>query len=346
MIKDIIQRVVDGENLSIDESRRVMSEIMEGKLTDSQIAAFLTALRMKGETDEEITGCAEAMKRKALHFPSDEILVDCVGTGGDKVGTFNISTTVAFVVAGAGIKVAKHGNRSVSSKCGSADVLEALGVNINLNYLEVQEVLKRTGICFLFAPTFHKAMKYAINPRREIGIRSIFNILGPLTNPLDVKFQLIGVYNPNLTEIVAQTIKNLGVKGAYVVHGADGLDEISITGETKITELKNDAIKTYTISPEDFNFKRRSLKEIKGGDKFLNSEITQKVLKGEQGAPRDIVLLNAAAVIASTGKANNLREGIEIARDSIDSGKAYKKLEELVRVSNTTLTVGENSDSR
>ncbi|MDK2986310.1 MAG: anthranilate phosphoribosyltransferase [Clostridia bacterium] len=344
MIKEAIGRVVRGENLSVKEASGVMQEIMEGRATAAQIGSFLTCLRMKGETPEEIAGCASVMREKALPINSrHHLLVDTCGTGGDGAGTFNISTTVAFVVAGSGLAVAKHGNRSVSSKSGSADVLEALGVKIDLSPAEVEEVLDRIGIGFLYAPTFHKAMKYAISPRREIGIRSVFNILGPLTNPARAKFQVLGVYDAGLTESVAQVLDRLGVENAYVVHGAGGLDEISTLGPSKITHLKKGSIETFEITPEDFGFPRRKLSDLKGGDAIFNSKITRRVLAGEEGPYREIVLLNAAAAIAAGGAARDLHEGVKLAAYIIDSGKALEKLEELIQVSNSNLRLGEIS---
>jgi len=336
MIREIIGRLIEGGNLTEREARKVMGEIMEGKATSAQIASFLTALRIKGETVEEITGCAKEMLKKACSFDlRREVLVDTCGTGGDRSNTFNISTTVAFVVAGAGLIVAKHGNRALSSQCGSADVLEALGVKLDISMEKLRECLDRIGIGFLFAPLWHQAMKYALGPRREIGIRTIFNILGPLTNPLRANVRLLGVYHSSLTEPLARVLKNLGVRGAFVVYGEDGLDEISLSTRTRITQLKEGQIRTYYIQPEDFGMRRVSQKEIRGGNKKENAHILRSILEGERGAKREIVLLNAAACIVATDMAEDLKEGIEMAKDSIDSGRAKGKLEMLIALTNS-----------
>ncbi|MFA5779648.1 MAG: anthranilate phosphoribosyltransferase [Elusimicrobiota bacterium] len=344
MIKEAIAKVVQRENLTEKESSDVMTEIMTGQATESQIASFITALRMKGETIDEITGCAKVMrehatkivvKKHAVDIDKDEInidwetIVDTCGTGGDKTKTFNVSTATAFVVAGAGVVVAKHGNRAVSSKCGSADVLEELGINLELPPEKVEECINKIGIGFLYAPLLHSAMKFAIGPRRQIGIRTIFNILGPLTNPAGANAQVLGVYSPDLTETVAFVLKNLGSKSAYVVHGIDAIDEISITGKTQISELKNGVIKTYTVKPEDFGLKKASIDDIAGGNAKENAKIILDILSGKKGPKRDIVLLNAAAVLTAAGKSKSFKEGIELAERSIDLGKALKKLEEL-----------------
>jgi len=334
MIREAISRVTKGESLTQEEANKVMNEIMEGKATDAQIGSFLTALKMKGETSEEISGCAQVMRDKALPIKSrHSVLVDTCGTGGDGTGTFNISTTVAFVAAGAGLAVAKHGNRSVSSQSGSADVLEALGVKIDLAPNEVEQILDQIGIGFLYAPNFHKAMKYAAGPRKEIGIRSIFNILGPLTNPARARYQVVGVYDVGLTEVVARGLERLGVEAAFVVHGAGGLDELSTLGPSKLTQLNKGSIKTFEITPEDFGLSRSQINSIKGGSAQYNAEITRKVLSGEKGPHRDIVVLNAAAVFAITGFTEDLGEGVKLARDTIDSGKALDKLEEMKEAS-------------
>jgi anthranilate phosphoribosyltransferase len=344
LIRKAIGKVIAGENLSSQEAGEVMRQIMEGEATPAQIGSFLTGLRMKGETPEEIFGCAQVMRDKASRINTRHpLLVDTCGTGGDGTGTFNISTTVAFVVAGAGLAVAKHGNRSVSSRSGSADVLEALGVRIDLSPREVELILDRIGVGFLYAPAFHRAMKHAIGPRKEIGIRSIFNVLGPLTNPARAGVQVLGVYDARLTEVLAMVLDYLGVKSAYAVYGAGGMDEISTLGPTKVTELENGSIKTFEIVPEDFGFPRRRLSDLKGGDAAYNAEITRKVLAGQKGPEREIVLLNAAAALSAAGAARNLKEGVKIAAQSIDSGKAMEKLEELVRLSNSNLKKGEAS---
>jgi anthranilate phosphoribosyltransferase len=337
MIKAAIAKVVGGRSLTTAEARGVFSEIMSGKATAAQIAGFITALRVKGETVEEITGAAMVMRQRAIKLKARsagkavdterERIVDTCGTGGSGTNTFNISTTAAFVVAGCGIKVAKHGNRGVSSACGSADVIKALGVNIDIPPKKVEKCIRRIGIGFLYAPLFHGAMKYAVGPRREIGIRTIFNILGPLTNPAGADAQVLGVYDEKLTGVLARVLNNLGTKRALVVHGLDALDEITITGKTKISELNNQRIKTYYINPENFGIKRAGLKAIKGGTLRQNAQIVLSVLKGEKGARRDVVLLNSAAALVAAGTARNIRKGICLAAESIDSGRALEKLE-------------------
>lgn len=335
MIKDILKTLVERNNLPEEKAREVMGEIMEGKVTSAQIASFLTALRMKGETVAEITGFARAMLEKVDTFPMErDIVVDTCGTGGDSLNTFNISTVVAFLIAAAGITVAKHGNRALSSRCGSADVLEALGVKLTIAKEKVKECLEKIGIGFLFAPCYHPAMKYALAPRQEMGMRTVFNILGPLINPLGANVRLMGVHSSSLTEPLARVLKNLGVRSAFVVWGEDGLDEISITARTRITELKEGKIKTYYIRPEDFGIKRASLREIRGGDREENARIVKDILEGEKGAKREIVLINTAACLVAAGRATDLKEGIEIAKDCIDSGKAKDKLESLIRFTN------------
>ncbi|MEW6608105.1 MAG: anthranilate phosphoribosyltransferase [bacterium] len=330
MIKEAIAKVVQNQNLTQEETITVMNEIMSGQASDAQIASFITALRMKGETVDEITGAALVMREKVTRINVEGDVVDTCGTGGDGLHTFNISTISAFVVAGAGIKVAKHGNKSVSSKCGSADLLTGFGINIEVLPEVIEKCIKEVGIGFLFAPKLHLAMKYAIGPRREVGIRTIFNILGPLTNPAGAKRQLLGVYDENLTETLANVLKNLGSKRVFVVHGEEGVDEISITGRTKISELKEDGnISTYWITPEEFGLKRTSIDEIKGGETQKNLEMALAVLKGKDGARRDVVLLNSAFGIMAGGKANTVEEGIELAKKSIDSGLALEKLERL-----------------
>ncbi len=291
-----------------------MREIMQGEATDAQIAAYITALRMKGETVEEITGSARVMREKAVPIKLDaRYQVDTCGTGGDMAHTFNISTTAAFVVAAAGVTVAKHGNRSVSSKSGSADVLQALGVNIEIPSHRAEECIKDIGIGFLFAPMMHLAMKYAIGPRREIGIRTIFNVLGPLTNPAKVTAQVMGVYAADLTTLLARALGNLGTTHAFVVHGMDGLDEITITDRTKVSEFRDGKVEDYFIHPSDFGLATGKAEDLKGGDAKENAAITMDVLKGQKGPRRDIVLLNAAAALAAAGRATDLKEGITLA---------------------------------
>lgn len=335
MIKEAISKVVTGVNLAEAEAETVMREIMQGEATDAQIAAYITGLRMKGETVEEITGSARVMREKAVPIRLDApFQVDTCGTGGDLSHTFNISTTVAFVVAGSGVAVAKHGNRSVSSKSGSADVLQALGINIEIPAQRVEECLRETGIAFLFAPLMHQAMKFAIGPRREIGIRTIFNLLGPLTNPAGVKAQIMGVYAAELTETLARALGNLGIRRAFVVHGMDGLDEITITGGTTVSEYHNGRVKDYTIHPSDFGLPVGKREDLRGGDAKENAAITLEILNGRKGARRDIVLLNAAAGLAASGKVVEIRDGIAAAAESIDSGAALKKLEQLKKFTN------------
>jgi anthranilate phosphoribosyltransferase len=336
MIRESIAKVVEGVNLSESEMTSTMNEIMEGGATEAQIGSFMTALRMKGETVDEVTGAARSMRQKATRIDARaQVIVDTCGTGGDGMNTFNISTTAAFVVAAAGITVAKHGNRAVSSACGSADVLEALGVNISAGVEIVEECVQQLGIGFLFAPKLHGAMKYAIGPRREIGIRTIFNMLGPLTNPAGANAQLIGVYDAKLTEMFAGVLKNLGARRAFVVHGSDGLDEATVTGPTRVSQLKDGLISTYNIDPMDFFGRTFSLEDIAGGDASANARITRDVLTGKEGACRSIVLLNAALAIIAGEKAGTIPEGLAVAADCIDSGKAAKKLQELIELSNS-----------
>ena len=335
MIREAISKVVDGDDLSQEEAAATMSEIMSGNATDAQIASFITALRLKGETVDEITGCARIMREKVTKIKTRaDLLVDTCGTGGDGAHTFNISTTAALVAAGAGLHIAKHGNRSVSSKSGSADVLKALGVNIEADVDTVAKCVDEVGIGFLFAPMFHPAMKYAIGPRREIGIRTIFNILGPLTNPAGAQVQVLGVYDAALTEPIARVLRNLGSKHVFVVHGSDGLDEITITGKTYVAEMVDGQVRSFTIDPEDFAMSKSDISSLMGGTAEENARITLSILKGEKSPKRDIVLLNSAATIMASGKAANLIEGIPLAAESIDSGKALEKLELLKKVSN------------
>jgi anthranilate phosphoribosyltransferase len=327
-LQEAIRAVIAGTNLSIQESQDVFTDIMSGKATDAQIAAFIVALRMKGETVEEITGAAQVMREKATRIISGHgtAVVDTCGTGGDGANTFNISTASAIVAAGAGARIAKHGNRSVSSKSGSADVLEALGVTIAISPDRMKACLDEIGICFLFAPALHQAMKYAIGPRKEIGVRTIFNIIGPLTNPSLASSQLLGVFSPALTATLAGVLKNLGVRHAYVVHGTDGLDEISLSAPTKICELADGAVTEYTIVPEQFNLTRCASDAIKGGSPAENAMIIRDVFSGKKGPCRDIVVLNAAYALAASGLASSPAQGIGMAAESIDSGKAREKL--------------------
>ncbi|MHB8137940.1 MAG: anthranilate phosphoribosyltransferase [Smithellaceae bacterium] len=336
MIKEAIDKTVRNIDLPESEMMAAMEEIMGGEATPAQIGAFITALRMKGETVEEVTGAARIMRQKATRVNAcATTIVDTCGTGGDKLNTFNISTTTAFVAAAAGIIVAKHGNRAVSSGCGSADVLEALGVNISVDQEIVEECIQQIGIGFLFAPKLHSAMKYAIGPRREIGIRTIFNMLGPLTNPAGATAQLLGVYDPKLTEMFADVLKNMGTKRAFVVHGSDGLDEVTITGETRVAELKDGIVRTYNIHPKDYVGNTYPLNDIRGGDPTVNAQITRDVLSGKPGACRDVVLMNAALAIVAGEKAMDIKEGVGLAAECIDSGAAVKKLQALIEMSNS-----------
>jgi len=345
LITEAIKKVVEREDLTSEEAEAVLDQIMTGQCTDAQIASLLTALRMKGETVDELTGFARVMRRKAapvrpqtlvsaLGGTEREALIDTCGTGGDVSGSFNVSTATAFVVAGAGVRVAKHGNRSVSSQCGSADVVEALGVRIELQANRIARCIDEVGIGFLHAPLLHDAMKYVALARRQMGIRTIFNMLGPLTNPAGANTQVVGVYAANLTELLACVLGELGCTRALVVHGGDGLDELTITGESKITEWKNGESTTYFVVPEDFGLTRAQLSDIRGGDARQNSGIILEVLKGTRGARRDIVLLNAAAAFVASSKANDLSEGVQIAARSIDNGNALRKLEHLIEFTN------------
>ncbi len=334
-MQEAIAKVIDGDDLRRDEMTDVMNQIMSGEATDAQIGAFLIALRMKGESVDEIAGAAAVMREKATPIATKhDVLVDTCGTGGDHSGTFNISTTAALVAAGAGLCVAKHGNRAATSQSGSADVLMALGVNIEASPETVSRCLDEVGIGFLFAPALHGAMKYAIGPRREIGVRTIFNALGPLTNPAGAKRQVIGVYSAALTETLAGVLASLGAERAYVVHGSDGLDEMTLTGPTKVSELKDGSVSTYRVSPGDFGLGEARADALKGGDADSNAAITLSVLKGAEGPARDIALLNAAAAIVAGDKASDLRAGILIAAEAIDSGRALAKLEALIAASN------------
>ncbi len=330
MLKEIIQKLVSGQSLSEAEIMEAMNCIMEGEATQAQIGSFITALRIKGETIEEITGCAKVMRGKAEGImPDVSYFIDTCGTGGDGAHTINISTAGAFVAAAGGVAVAKHGNRSVSSKCGCADVLEALGVNIDLSPEQVKECIENIGIGFLFAPTFHKSMKHAAGPRKELGIRTIFNILGPLTNPANAKGQVLGVFDRKLVEPLANVLLNLNVERAMVIHGNDGLDEITITSETFVSEVKDGEVINYTINPEAFGIKTSPASEIKGADAQTNAEIIIDIFKGQKGAKRDIVVLNSAASLYVGKAVNSLSDGIEAARTIIDSGKALEKVSEL-----------------
>jgi anthranilate phosphoribosyltransferase len=343
MILDALHRLANHkESLSRNEARDVMGEVLTGHCTDAQIAALLVALHMKGETVEEIVGFAEAIRAAAtpLELQSDRVLdasgtgrdalVDTCGTGGDTSGTFNISTATAFVVAGAGVRVAKHGNRSVTSKCGSADVMEALGVNIQLSPERISACLEQVGMAFLFAPAMHSAMRHVQAARRELRLRTVFNLLGPLTNPAHATCQVVGVYSADLVEKLAEALSMLGLYRALVVHGCDGLDEITISGATRIGEVRDGRVHTYEVTPEEFGLKRATLDQISGGDAAMNARLIREILHGEKSARRDVVLLNAAAALVAAGKADHLRDAIPLAAEAIESGAAAKKLEALI----------------
>jgi anthranilate phosphoribosyltransferase len=333
MVKDAIKKTTNRESLTRQEMEAAMEEIMAGEATSAQIGALLTALKMKGETVAEITGAATVMRRKALHVQVQDDgtpLLDTCGTGGDGAGTFNISTTVAFILAGAGVRVAKHGNRSVSSSCGSADVLKELGANLEQPPEAVGRCINETGFGFLFAPVFHLAMKYAAGPRQEMGIRTLFNVLGPLTNPAGASCQLLGVYDRDLTEPIAQALDGLGIRSAMVVHGMDGLDEISLSGPTQISRLEDGRVTTSFFEPLQLGMSPCSLDEIKGGSASENAQHLLNVLEGKSGPRRDVALLNASAALVVAGKAESFQEGLGIAAKSVDSGDARKKLEQFL----------------
>ncbi len=332
MFRENLNKIIRREDLSEPEMSAVITEILSGNATNAQIGAFMAALATKGETFEEVAGAAGAMRRKAHRIQtSGGMVVDTCGTGGDGMSTFNISTTTAFVVAGCGVTVAKHGNRSVSSKCGSADVLESLGVKLDVDPEIVEEAVREIGIGFLFAPVYHSAMRFAAPARKEVGIRSIFNMLGPLTNPAGANCQLLGVYAPELTEMFANALKRLGAKQAMVVHGHDGLDEISVCAPTRISELKDGLVRTYDITPEQFFGRVADIADLMGGDPEENAAITREILAGERGARRDVVVLNAGAALSAARKASDIREGIAMAEAAIDDGAAAGKLDALVR---------------
>lgn len=335
MIREAIDQLLDGHSLSAAQAEAVMDEVMTGAATPAQIAGLLVALRAKGETVAEIAGCARAMRRAAIQVcPKRREIVDTCGTGGDRAGTFNISTTAAFVVAGAGLGVAKHGNRSVSSRSGSADVLEALGVSLDLTPEQIAQAIDEIGIGFLFAPRLHPAMRYAIGPRRELGVRTIFNVLGPLTNPAGARAQLMGVYDAALTEPLARVLQELGLCAAYVVHGHGGLDELTTTGPNRVSYFNGGRVITETLDPRELGFASASPAELRGGDPQENARILRDILAGrDRGPRRDVVLLNAAAALYVGGVAANLGEGVEIAAESIDSGAALERLERLIAFS-------------
>jgi len=336
VIKEAIETVVNGRSLTFEEASAVMEEIMIGEATPAQFAAFVTALRIKGETVDEIAGLATVMQAKATPIQVTPPVVDTCGTGGDGCCSFNISTTAAFIVAGAGLKVAKHGNRAMSSQCGSADVLEALGVKIDLAAEAVAQCLETVGIGFMFAPNFHPAMKYATVPRREIGIRTVFNILGPLTNPARAKFQVIGVPSKELGEKIAFVLHRLGTEHSLVVHGIDGMDEISISRKSLVWDVnQHRVLPPYEVSPDDLGFMKASITQIKGGTARQNAKILRGILSGEVGARRNIVIMNAAAALVAGNHASDLKEGVSIAEKTLDSGKALAKLDELIKLSHS-----------
>jgi anthranilate phosphoribosyltransferase len=349
MIKTAISRVVERQDLSEGEMIEVMDQIMSGGATPAQVGAFITALRMKGETVAEITGAAKVMRecatpirvgRNVLDIDRDDInldqetILDVVGTGGDGTNTFNISTTVSFVVSTCGVKVAKHGNRSVSSACGSADVIEALGINLDITPEVVERCINEIGIGFLFAPALHGAMKYAIGPRKEIGIRTVFNILGPLTNPAKADCQVMGVYREDLVEPLAQVLRNLGCRRGFVVCGSDGMDEITLTGPTTVASVTTAGVSVGRIAPEEFGFKRCTMADLRGGNAQGNAVIVRSVLSGEKGPKLDVVLLNAAYALIAAGKVADPAEGIKLAAEAIDSGRALAQVEKLAQLTN------------
>jgi anthranilate phosphoribosyltransferase len=351
MIREGIQKLIEKTNLTFEESQEIMREVMSGKATNAQIAGFLTALRMKGETVEELIASATVMREhcRRIHPRVEGRLIDTCGTGGDKTKTFNISTTSAFVVAGADVAIAKHGNRSVTSKSGSADVLEKLGLNLKMEPAEVQKAIEQVGVGFMFAPAFHPAMKYAVQPRREIGIRTTFNILGPLTNPASANAQLLGVYDQKLTAPMAYALKKLGCEEAMVVHGVDGLDEISTTGKTAIAWLKEDEVTTIETAPKDFGVKQARIADIKGTTPDESAEVLFKILNGYcavDDPKMEIVLVNSAAGIMVGGKAEDFSYGMTVARKSIESGAAYKKLKVLIKASGGGMSKLEELESK
>jgi anthranilate phosphoribosyltransferase len=334
-MKEYLQKLIDRKDLTQSEMAEAFDLIMSGQATPAQIAGIVVALRMKGETVDEIAGAASSMRRHAVYVDAGGLpVVDTCGTGGDRCGTFNISTTAALVVAGAGVPVAKHGNRAITSKCGSADVLAALGVNIEVTPATVEECIREVGIGFLFAPKLHPAMKHAMGPRKELGVRTIFNMLGPLTNPAGAKGQIIGVFAAELTEPFAHVLSRLGSRRAFVVHGHDGMDEITATTTTRMSELNGGRVRTYDFDPAGLIGSYADPADLAGGDPAVNAAMTRRVLEGEKGACRDIVCLNAAAAIVAGGKAADIREGWSLAQESVDSGRAAAALKGLVEATN------------
>lgn len=334
MMREVIGKVVAGKNLAADEAARAVRAVMEGKATPAQIGGFLTALRVKGETMEEIYGAALAMREKAVPIcRGRKGLLDTCGTGGDGSNTFNISTTAAFILAAAGVPVAKHGNRAISSACGSADLLEALGIKVDLTPRQVEAAVEEVGIGFLFAPLFHQAMKYAAGPRKELGFRTVFNLLGPLTNPAGADYQLAGVFRRELLPVLAEVLARLGVKRALVVHGAGGIDELSLAGENFLCEVAGGRIRSYTLHPEEVGLPYSPVEQLKGGSAQENAGIFRAVLSGEKGPRRAVVLLNAGAALYVAGRADTIRDGVKLAAEIIDSGAALAKMEALAAFS-------------
>jgi anthranilate phosphoribosyltransferase len=334
MIQQAIKKILNKEDLSLEVTKTVMDEIMSGNATNAQIASFITALRMKGETIDEITACAMSMRNIGLKLRHEGDVLDIVGTGGDEANTFNISTISSIIISAAGIPVAKHGNRSVSSKCGSADVLEALGVKIDIPVEKSERILKEIGLCFLFAPLYHSSMRYAAPVRKELGIRTIFNILGPLSSPANANLQLLGVYDENLVEPMARVLANLGVKRAMVVHGHDGLDEVSLSSKTTVCEVNKGQVNSFFLDPHQFGFDYCKPEELVGGDPVMNARIAQDILNGVKGPKRDIVLLNSAVCLYMTYNNITLRECVRLAADTIDSGKAMEQLNKFIHLTN------------
>lgn len=334
MIKEAIYKLVNKEDLTYEMAQEAMDEIMSGKATEIQMSSFLTALRMKGETIEEITACAAGMRKHAVRLLHEMDVLEIVGTGGDEANTFNISTTSSFVVSAAGIPVAKHGNRSVSSKCGAADVLEALGVKITISAEESTEILKNIGICFMFAQSYHSSMKYVAPVRKELGIRTVFNILGPLTNPAGANMQLLGVYDEALVEPLAKVLLNLGVTRGIVAYGQDGLDEISLSAPTTCCEIRDGKLRNFVLNPKDYGFKLCQKEDLVGGAPAENAKITRAILNGEKGPKRDAVVLNSAACIYIANDNLSFEDAIKAAEDIIDSGKAKAQLDKFIEISN------------
>lgn len=335
MIKEAILKVVNGNDLNAKEAYGAMDEIMSGEASEVQMSAYLTALSMKGETIEEITASTKAMRAHCVKLLNDEEVLEIVGTGGDGSNTFNISTTSSIVISAAGVPVAKHGNRSASSKCGAADVLEALGVNIYIEPEKSLKILKEINLCFLFAQNYHLAMKFVAGVRKELSIRTIFNILGPLTNPAGATMQVLGVYDESLVKPLCEVLKNVGVKSALSVYGQDGLDEISVSDKTSVCELRDGRLKCYEIAPEDFGMKRCSKEDLVGGNPRENAEITLSILNGQKGPKRNAVVLNSAAALYVAGKADSIEDGVRLASEIIDSGRAKKQLEKFIEYTNS-----------